>query len=158
MELTYPIILILGIVALVGIFFFKFKKKDVYQEGKKVANTHYTKNLPYYQELMKKQKILSIAIQATCAFSIVLCFVLVARPAEVQTSNSITYNRDIFLCMDISSSVDELNYELVGELKEIVKNLHGERFGISIFNTSSTLLVPLTDDYDYVNSILDELR
>ena len=50
--------------------------------------------------------------------------------------------------------------ELTGKLislTETVNNLKGERFGISIFNTTSVLLVPLTDDYDYVLDSLDKI-
>ena len=60
--------------------------------------------------------------------------------------------------MDVSISVNKLNEELVENLKQVVKGLKGERFGISIFNTSSVLLVPLTDDYQYVLYELDKLK
>ena len=64
-------------------------------------------------------------------------------------------NRDIILCMDISTTVDHLNFELVGKLKEVVENLNGERFGIVIFNTSPLYLCPLTTDYERVLEELD---
>ena len=60
--------------------------------------------------------------------------------------------------MDISSSVDELNVELCAKLKEVVRRLDGERFGITIFNAKSVLLVPLTNDYEYVLGTLDKLE
>jgi hypothetical protein len=59
--------------------------------------------------------------------------------------------------MDVSFSVNDLNKEIVDALKDTVNNLKGERFGISIFNTTSVLLVPLTDDYDYVLDSLDKI-
>ena len=40
----------------------------------------------------------------------------------------------------------------------MVAGLEGDRFGISIFNTSSVTYVPLTDDYDYVIDRLDALN
>jgi hypothetical protein len=59
--------------------------------------------------------------------------------------------------MDVSTSVNDLNSELVKTYSEVVKSLKGERFGISIFNTSSYLLVPLTDDYDYLQEVFKTL-
>ena len=59
------------------------------------------------------------------------------------------------LCIDISTSVDYLNENLLEELKKTVDELHGERFGIVIFNTSPVLLSPLTDDYEFIKEQLD---
>jgi hypothetical protein len=39
-----------------------------------------------------------------------------------------------------------------------VAGLSGDRFGITIFNTSSVLYVPMTDDYDFIISRLEELK
>lgn len=158
MELIYPLILYISIPLIIFLLLIKINNKDKYKDGKKVANTKYAKNIPYYNDIMKKYKILKNAIQSICILCIFLSLLLLARPAKVDTSDSQMYNRDIFLCMDISSSVDELNKGLVKNLKETVKSLKGERFGISIFNTSSVVIVPLTDDYDYVIEVLDTLE
>jgi len=158
MELAYPLILIIGIIALVIIALIKISKKDTYKSGKKIANTKYAKNIPYYKEMIKRYKILSNAIKGMCILCILLSLLLVARPVKIENSENSSYNRDIFLCMDASTSVDELNMNLVKNFKDVVKSLNGDRVGITIFNTSSVVLVPLTDDYDYVNEVLDELH
>lgn len=158
MELVYPIALYIGIPILIVLILLKFKKKSKYKDGKKIANTEYTKKLDYYKAIMRKYKLLAFIIKATCIFSIIISLILLARPAKVETAESKKYNRDIFLCMDVSTSVVELDGNLVSEIKETVKNLKGERFGISIFNTSSNLLVPLTDDYEYILDSLDKLE
>lgn len=158
MELIYPFVIYIGVPLLIFLFVFKFKKSNTYTNGKKVANTKYIKKVPYYQEVMKKYKILSYSIKGLCFISILSSILLLARPASTDNNESSMYNRDIFLCMDVSNSVLKLNEEIVKELKTIVENLKGERFGISIFNTTSVLLVPLTDDYDYVLRVLDELE
>ena len=83
--------------------------------------------------------------------------ILSSRIIKTQTIENEIYNRDIILCMDVSTSVDDLNKQLVESYKSVVKSLNGERFGISIFNTSSYMLVPLTEDYDYVLGVLDTI-
>lgn len=87
-----------------------------------------------------------------------MSILLISRPANLTEESKTQNNRDIILCMDVSDSVNELNERLVGELKKIVKSLKGERFGISVFNTSSVTLIPLTDDYEYVLETLDTLQ
>ena len=158
MELKYPLVIVVGIIILICFIFVKPKKMDTYKEGKKVANTKYIKELSYYQGLIKKYKMWSALIKSICIIAIIGALVLLARPITIDTQTQEQYNRDIFLCMDVSASVNELNEEIVKSLKEVVQGLKGERFGITIFNTSSVLLVPLTDDYDYVLETLDTLE
>lgn len=158
MELVYPFVLFIGIPLLVILIILRLKKKDTYKQGKKIANTEYTKNLEYYKQILRKYKILTFSMKTICIISIAISLLLLARPAKVQSSESKIYNRDIILCMDVSTSVVELDGNLVSEMKETVKKLKGERFGISIFNTSSSMIVPLTDDYEYVLDSLDKLE
>lgn len=158
MELRYSFIIFVGIVLVIFLLLFKYKKKSYkYDGGKRIANTKYVKKIPYYQELLKKYKILLFLIEGLFIVTIVFSFLLLSRPVFVDKVKTNEYNRDIFLCMDVSFSVNDLNKEIVDALKETVNNLKGERFGISIFNTTSVLLVPLTDDYDYVLDSLDKI-
>lgn len=158
MALRYPIVFIIVLI-LIFVFFFLYKNKhnQTYEDGKKIANTKYIKNHNYFKKLLKQYKLLAISSKVLCIIAIICSLVLLSRPVSVNKSNTTMYNRDIFLCMDISTSVVELDQDLVQTLKDTVENLQGERFGISIFNTSSILLVPLTDDYDYVLEVLDQL-
>ena len=65
--------------------------------------------------------------------------------------------RDIFLCIDLSSSNYAGVKDLVEEFARTVEGLDGDRIGISVFNTSSMRYVPMTDDYDFVQGRLKEL-
>ncbi len=157
MEIRYPILIIIGIVLILLAIFLK-RKKDKYTTGTKVANTSLVKDLPYFKKKIKFYKFLILLSKVICIISMLICTILLARPYNVEITTEEEYNRDIFLCMDVSASVDELNYELVDTLKDTVSSLKGERFGISIFNTSSVVLVPLTDDYEYVIDVLDKIK
>jgi len=158
MELRWPFVIVLGLIILIGLLIFKYKKRDTdYLGGKKVSNTKYVKRLALYQDILKKYKILIIFIEGFFIASMIFCILLLSRPAFVDKVRTDEYNRDIFLCMDVSTSVNKLNLEIVESLKETVRTLKGERFGITIFNSSAVTIVPLTDDYDYVVSILDQI-
>lgn len=158
MELRYPFIIIIIIIIIIGYFFLSKKQDNKYKNGSKIANTQYLKNTDYYKIKIKEYNIIKKAIMIIFSVAIFCSAILIARLSKIETGNINQYNRDIFLCMDVSSSVDELNSELVESLKNTVNQLHGERFGISIFNTSSIVLVPLTDDYDYVLNVLEEIK
>jgi len=158
MVLVFPWVLYIGIPVVVILAFIKFKKKDEFNSGKKVANAGFVEETEFYKKLYKTYKIVTALVMASLLIAMTFCLGLISRPSEVQTIDPELRNRDIFLCMDISSSVDELNLDICGELKNLVKELDGERFGITIFNAKSILLVPLTTDYDYVLAELDRLE
>ena len=158
MELRYPIVLIIGVILIIVLMFAKNKKKLEYNDGKKIANTKYVKELAYYKKAIKKYKIITYIMKGLYALAILMSIILIARPVKFSVNNNPKYNRDIILCIDTSDSMNELNEKIIDNLKKIIKNLKGERFGISIFNTSSVTLVPLTDDYNYLLETLEKLQ
>lgn len=158
MELVFPWVLYIGIPILIALCLFSLKKKDTYKEGKRVANASFIEETEQYKKVYREYKVLSGVMMCVLIVSISIGLVLIARPAKVDTVTPEIRNRDIFLCMDISDSVDDLNLNMCDELKEVVKELDGERFGITIFNGQSVLLVPLTTDYEYVLDTLDSLK
>lgn len=160
MEIKYPIIIFIGLFLFIITFIFS-RKIDI--KGKKinknkVANTSFVRKTKEFQSLVNKYRRVLYFIYVLIFIGLISASVLSARIVKEQTISNEIYNRDIILCMDISTSIDDLNDELVENYKNIVKNLNGERFGISIFNTTSYLIVPLTTDYEYVLSILDVIQ
>ena len=123
-----------------------------------ISNTKYLKELPYYKELIRKYKFIKILINASCIISIIVSFILIARPLKIETSDKLQQNRDIFLCLDVSGSMTKVDKELVVKLKKIVSGLKDDRVGIVIFDNSPVVLMPLTDDYEYVNTVLEILE
>jgi len=158
MELIFPRAIYVGIPIALGLLLIGLKRKDKFRKGKKVANTGFIEETRLYKKLMRKYKFYSFMALTCLWLSIIVCVIMLARPAQIDVIAPEINNRDIFICMDISDSVDELNLQICVELKEVVSELDGERFGISIFNGRSVLLVPLTTDYDYVLETLDHLE
>ncbi len=158
MELMHPAILFIGIPFAIILTFFTIKRKDNFGKGKKVANTQFIENTPLYKKLMLEYRIFSILAISCLWISLVLAIVMLSRPVKVDVVSTELRNRDIIICMDTSDSINELNLDICKELKDVVKGLDGERFGITIFNGKSVLLVPLTTDYEYVIDTLDQLE
>lgn len=158
MELMYPQVLFIGIPVAIILTFFTIKRNDVFRKGKKVANTNFVEETPLYKKLMRQYKCYSILSLVFLWLSLVFAVIMLARPVKIDVVQTNLSNRDIFICMDISDSVDELNLQICNELKGIVEELDGERFGITIFNGQSVLLVPLTSDYEYILDTLEKLE
>ena len=158
MDLRYPFV-IAGVVLLILLYIILVRKKQQkYSSGSKIANTFFLKNTDYYKKRLRNYKIIRRLLMAFIVVAFFASAVLIARPYKTTTTKEERYNRDIILCMDTSTSVNELNLELTNSLSDMVDKLHSERFGISIFNSSSVTLVPLTEDYEYVKTVLGNIR
>ncbi|MBR2067951.1 MAG: hypothetical protein IJ875_06830 [Solobacterium sp.] len=146
------------VIAFTLFLFFLKPKTRPFIEGIKVAHAEKIKKLPAFQKAIQKRKLLSYALIASLILSLLSTSLLMARPFKESTLSNGMKKRDIFLCMDVSYSLYALNSQLVDHLQEVVASMEGDRFGISMFNTSSILYVPLTDDYDFVIAKLEELK
>ena len=155
MELNNPIYIYIAIIFIILVLIIIRRKKNSYKKGSKIANTKYVKSSSYYKNLLFRYKFLSFIILLFISVGLIVCSILCARVQEVYEENKTLYNRDIMLCLDVSGSMNEQNKTLVDELRTVVDGLHGDRFGITIFNASAITLVPLTSDFKYVDRILD---
>lgn len=157
MELKYTIFLYAGlfVVTVLLVWIIVKNNKKNYSSGKKIAKMTRLNENSYFKRKRILYRIYSVAWFVFALVGVFAAFLLLARPYEREVLDEEKYQRDIILCMDISTSVDEVNKKLIEELKGTVKQLQGERFGIVLFNTSPLLLVPLTDDYEFVNEQLD---
>ncbi|MBO7448996.1 MAG: VWA domain-containing protein [Clostridiales bacterium] len=162
MEIRYKIMLYIAIAVFAVLFILVFvpfpKSKGKFKNSKKVANAFYVREERFFKRKMAAYKVITFTLVMTCCISIALSTFMISRPYRTETVIEEKYTRDIFLCIDISSSVDSLNATLIDELKNIVDEMQGERFGLIIFNTSPVLLVPLTDDYEYILQELDAIQ
>ena len=158
----YFSIVIIGLVvlfiSLIVLFLVGRKRREKYTEGTRAANTARIRQSKLYKSLNIKYVILAVVMFVSLVGSIVSALFVAARPYKTDDVVSGVKKRDIILCLDVSYSLYDLNLELTDYLKGVVAGLEGDRFGISIFNTSSVTYVPLTDDYDYVIDRLDELH
>ena len=100
-------------------------------------------------------KIIGIAGLVT---SLLSAAYLMGRPSYNKKIDAGVKRRDIYLCLDVSYSLYELNADFVENLEEVVRGLDGDRVGISIFNTSTVGYMPLTTDMEFTIDKLRELK
>ena len=160
MEMTYPLALYIGAavaaVALIVILFLMKGKK--YTGGARSANNDYVKKMSQYKALVFEYYFLKVVAIFSMLGMIFATTILVAKPIDVSSKTEEIHNRDIIIGFDVSTSLDSVSMDMCDQLKDFVKGLKGERFGIVIFNGQGVRLVPLTDDYSYVISELEHLR
>ena len=158
MELMYRWVLYIAIPVVVILPFIVIKRRNNYKNSIKAANVSLVNEDPRFKKRVIVYKLLSIFALICLWVAIAVSFIMISRPVEVKTVSKTLRNRDIFLCLDISDSMDELNQYICDDLKDLVNGLDGERFGITIFCGKTVVLVPLTTDYDYVLGEIDKLQ
>jgi Ca-activated chloride channel homolog len=86
----------------------------------------------------------------------ILCVttLLAARPSTVDQSQVNSRSRDIVLCLDVSGSTLPYDREVLKSYLALTDNFRGERIALSIFNSTSRTVFPLTNDYDLVHKQL----
>ncbi len=154
-------LIVAGVLFLVGLIpfkFFKRKGKTRYKDGKKVAALSYIKKEPYFRFKIVFYKVVLNVVRLCCLAAVLLACYLMARPHVVNINEKNMYARDIIICMDVSGSVMELDMQLVDSLHDMVDQLHGERMGIVLFDSSPVVICPLTDDYEYISEMLDTIK
>jgi len=146
------------VLVLVFLSFFSFRRREKYKKGKKAVIPDYINEIPYFKVRVTAFKVLKFIVGFACIISILASAVLISRPYTVEITETERSCRDIILCIDVSTSVDEVNYYLTDKLADTVDRLQGDRFGIVIFNTSPVMICPLTTDYEYVKETLENLK
>ncbi|MBO4747464.1 MAG: hypothetical protein J5607_05350 [Clostridiales bacterium] len=158
MELMYPLAIAVGVpvVIILGLLTYGYSKR--FKKGRKVANTEFVEKTRYFKNKMIEYKCFSIIVIVSLMLALCILMGIIARPFRTKQTITEIHNRDIFLCLDTSQSMYEVDLEVCEKLKEFVSGLHGERFGITIFNMQTVTMVPLTDDYDYIIQCLDDIE
>src|SRR5699024_6615666 len=86
----------------------------------------------------------------------VLTGILAARPVDREMRAEEMGYRDIVLCLDVSGSMIEYDTEIAEKFLTMLPEFDGERIAMSIWNSTSRTVFPLTDDYDLVEAELTE--
>ena len=162
MELMYPNVIKIGIpVLLIAVFLLHVipapGRKD-YTGGIRTGAASLINSLPVFKRIYIRSRVLLFLYELFVIGAIISSLYLIARPFKTEKMKIGVQKRDIILCLDVSYSLYELNYELADYLEEVVTQLQGDRFGITIFNTSSVVFSPLTDDYSYIVTRLEDLE
>ncbi len=151
-----PPIAIAVIVILVWAKYKKTAKKRTLKKIAVIAHTETIKKLPAYRKAVRNYKILLVCALLSFVVSIFSLTAAAARPIKEQIHEKEADNRDIMFCLDVSGSMLSDLTTILEYYKEFSNALKGQRVGITIFDGVAATIIPLTDDYDAVNDLIDD--
>ena len=83
---------------------------------------------------------------------------IAARPVKVTERSDALANRDIILCLDVSTSMVTTDSRILDTFSELLDTFDGERVGLVAWNSTAQTMVPLTDDYELLRDQFDGLE
>ena len=121
-----------------------------------VANSSYLDRLPSFVRAQRTARVLRAAQVGIAVIGVVAAAVLSGRIATERIETPDFATRDIVLCLDVSGSMYEYDTEILETFSEMVDGFEGERVALSIFNSTSRTVFPLTNDYELIQRELQE--
>jgi len=119
-----------------------------------VANSSYLAQVPAFAAWVRRYRTLQVVGLVGLLVALVGVGAVAARPVETDVVVDRLGTRDIVLCLDVSGSMTAYDGEILKVYSELVDNFEGERIALSIFNSTSRTVFPLTDDYTLVKEQL----
>lgn len=123
-----------------------------------VAHTVYLEQIPAWRRAMARQRWFRGGAAVLLAVGVVSAAVLAARPVDRQVIHERLGTRDIVLCLDVSGSMIPFDSAIVATFAALVDGFSGERIALSVFDSTSRTVFPLTDDYTLVLEELEVAR
>ncbi len=124
----------------------------------RAAHTERIRILPAYQKQARRYRKWLLVLVACVVFATASAITLAARPASQLIVTPAQKNRDIMLCLDISESMRSEDIAIISRFQQLVTQFDGQRVGLDVFDQVGSQVVPLTDDYDLLQSQLAQLK
>jgi Ca-activated chloride channel family protein len=121
-----------------------------------VANSSFLERIPSFVRSQRLARVLRVVQVGIAVLGLLAAALLSGRIATERVQTPEFADRDIVLCLDVSGSMYEYDTEILQTFASMVDDFHGERIALSIFNSTSRTVFPLTDDYDLVERELSD--
>ncbi|MBD8080335.1 VWA domain-containing protein [Cellulosimicrobium arenosum] len=148
---------VVGVLAAGGIAWWLARRRRADRTGGEVlwvANSAYLARLPAFTAWVRRYRLLQGVVAVGLLVGVVGAGAVAARPAQTDVVTDRLGTRDIVLCLDVSGSMLPYDGAVLKVYQELVENFEGERIALSIWNSSSRTVFPLTDDYTLVQEQL----
>lgn len=123
-----------------------------------VAHTDHLDEVPGIRRAIRIHAVVRVVAAGALILGLAGAAVLAARPADVEVRLDTFGTRDIVLCLDVSGSMIPFDSEIVDSFTALVDGFAGERIALSVFNSTSRTVFPLTDDYTLALEELEVAR
>lgn len=159
MGLIFWWMLILWVVAIVGYFvgrylWIRWKGEKESDLAVPIAHSDRLTDLPEYKKALKRYQLFLKILAGAMSVALLVTIIISARPARVSLIVPAQKGRDIMLCLDVSGSVLRADTSLVNRFTALVDGFSGQRFGLTVFNSSAIAVLPLSNDYEFIREQL----
>jgi len=124
--------------------------------GPPVANTEELWRSPAVRPWVRRYRAWRAAAVVVVGLSLLAAASVAAQPVVIEERSRVLANRDIVLCLDVSGSMSSFGAQVAETFLQLVGSFEGERIAMSVFNSTSSTVFPLTDDYELVRERLEE--
>ena len=131
--------------------------EQVVELPRRLANSASLFQLPAVRKRIRAQRWLHALLAVLLVSGLVSAAAIAGRPVRVTERSDALANRDIVLCLDVSTSMVRIDSSVLTTFSEILEDFDGERVGIVAWNSAAQTIVPLTDDYELLRDQLSEL-
>ena len=118
--------------------------EQVGEPPRRLANSASLFQLPAVRQRIRAQRWLHALLAVMLVSALLSAAAIAGRPVRVSQRSDALANRDIVLCLDVSTSMVRIDFD-------------GERVGLVAWNSAAQTIVPLTDDYELLREQLQEL-
>ena len=124
---------------------------------RRLANSASLFQLPAVHSRIRAQRRLHALLAVLLAVCLLSASAIAGRPVRVTERSDALANRDIVLCLDVSTSMVKIDSSVLTTFADILEDFDGERVGLVAWNSAAQTIVPLTDDYDLLRQQMDDL-
>jgi Ca-activated chloride channel homolog len=146
----------LGLLVIVGVAWLVARRRAPSPGALPVSGSAWVAQVPQVRRWLRRYRALRVAAAAALVVTAVSAAVLAARPVEREVRVDRLGSRDIVLCLDVSGSMIPFDSAIAETFAQLVDSFAGERIALSVFNSTSRTVFPLTDDYTLALAELDE--
>lgn len=150
-----PVAVVLALAIIAAIMFLSSKRDSDLSDAARAFSLEDDLNTESASGMLRTWRALSRIAVCALAVALILAIALVSRPSKVDEGEERSGSRDIVLCLDVSGSTLPYDREVIDTYRKLVSSFKGERIGLSIFNSTSRTVFPLTDDYELVADQLE---
>jgi Ca-activated chloride channel family protein len=154
MALIFWWMLLLWAIAIASYWVLAKRKRKPTKSVLPVAHTNRMTNLPEYAAALKRYRLLTVWVVGALTLSLLAAILLTARPSTVSPVTPMQQSRNIMLCLDASGSVLREDTTLLDRFSTLVSSFNGQRFGLTLFNSSAVTVIPLNDNYPLITEQL----
>lgn len=153
---TWPWLVWVGLAALAGALALGWYLPRRKRRSTPVANTGDLFAAPAVRGWVRRYRAWRASAVVVVGLGVLFAANVAAQPVVVEERARIMANRDIVLCLDVSGSMSNFGAQVAETFLTLVDSFEGERIAMSVFNSTSSTVFPLTDDYELVRDRLEE--